>query len=269
MLRALFRQLSKAFAPHADCSREDTFAWMHDPVAIIGDVHGRDDLFVRMVDKIALHPASAKMRVVLVGDLIDRGPESAAALRRAHALCKHPAPFADVTALMGNHERMALDFLRDPLENAPRWWAAGGEATVASFGLGLPYTRQTALEGANQIINLRDALLERMGPELVDWLDALPLFWREDAVFVAHAGADPGLPLQGQGEAALLWGRYRPAPGPRTDGIRVVQGHLIQKEPRIEQGRLLIDTGAWKTGHLSAVILSQNAPEILAVSDTS
>lgn len=267
MLRALFGRLSSFAGSQNRCGNLGASPRLTDPVAVIGDLHGRDDLFMMMIEKLALHPDFAQMRVVLVGDLIDRGPESAGVLRRAYALSANPAPFRSFTVLLGNHERMALDFLRDPLENAPKWWAAGGDATLTSFDLSLPYNRQSASDAVNQILNLRDELSERMGSEMVQWLRTLPLFWQDSGLFVAHAGADPGLPLKDQNEAALLWGRYRQAPGPRQDGIWVAQGHLIQKEARINHGRLLLDTGAWKTGRLSAVILSRDAPEIVEVSD--
>lgn len=267
VLRSVFERLSKFAGLQNRCDALDAAPRVSDPVALVGDLHGRDDLFALMIEKLARHPAAAQMRVVLVGDLIDRGPESAEVLRRAYALIADPAPFRALTVLLGNHERMALDFLRDPLEYAPRWWAVGGDATLTSFGLSLPYNRQSASDAVNQVLDLRDALAERMGAEMVQWLSALPLFWQESDLFVAHAGADPGVPLRDQTEAALIWGRYRRAPGPRADGIWVAQGHLIQKQAKIDQGRILIDTGAWKTGRLSAVILSAGAPEIVDVSD--
>lgn len=235
------------------------------PVAILGDVHGRDDLLEALLDQLARHPHAGTMRLVQVGDLVDRGPATAQVLARMRALCARPAPFAQCCVLMGNHERMALDFLADPAGMGPRWMAAGGEASLASFGLTLPHSRKAGQDSAALWQSLRDDLVQAMGPDLLDWLQALPLSWQIEDLFITHAGADPIRPLQAQPEASLLWGKG--AGGPRRDGIWVAQGHLIQPEPRIGAGRILVDTGAYRTGCLSAVILGPEGPTILHARD--
>ena len=61
----------------------------------------------------------AEPRLVFVGDLIDRGPHSAGVLRRLLNLCQ--AEPDRITCLMGNHERMMLDFLDAPAARARCW----------------------------------------------------------------------------------------------------------------------------------------------------
>jgi serine/threonine protein phosphatase 1 len=63
---------------------------------------------------------------------------------------------------------------------------------------------------------------------------------------------------------ALLMGRGRM--GDLPDDVTLVHGHYIVTEPVITPRRLSIDTGAYRTGLLTAVRLSGNdAPEVVTV----
>lgn len=220
------------------------------PLAIVGDLHGRADLLHAMLARLATRNPLA--RLVFLGDLIDRGPDSQAVLTLVRALCL-AAP--DVTiCLMGNHERMLLEFLADPARHGPRWWAAGGEATLASFGIAPGHSRNPAARMQTMADSLRNALPAGME----DWIASLPLIWRGGNLVLSHAGLDPGLALEDQGETALLWGRHqRKYQGLRPDGLWSVQGHQIVKDPRLEEGRVRLDLGAWRTGRLAALCLDE------------
>jgi len=50
-----------------------------------------------------------------------QGPNSAAVLRHLHALCQNDAPFADCLCLMGDHARLLLNVLADPLRCGTAW----------------------------------------------------------------------------------------------------------------------------------------------------
>ncbi len=222
------------------------------PLAVIGDIHGRMDLLTRMLDQLAAHPQAGRLRVVLVGDLIDRGPASLQVLARVHALERAPDPFAAVICLMGNHERMLLDMLADPLGAGPRWLAAGGAASVDSFGLTLPHARGRQADGPAPLVQLAQDLSDRLGP-LRAWLAELPLFWHEKGVFVSHAGADARHSLTAQPREGLLWGRQT-GTQPHPEAL-VIHGHVIVPEARLQAGHINVDTGAWRSGCLSAVVL--------------
>ena len=100
------------------------------PVCIIGDIHGRADLLGLMLTQIKTRAAHAPVRILFVGDMIDRGPASAAVLNQIYTLTQaHPE---HTLCLMGNHERMMLDFLTDPAAHGPRWLAAGGGSSSAA-----------------------------------------------------------------------------------------------------------------------------------------
>lgn len=221
------------------------------PLAVIGDVHGRCDLLEQMLAQLADHPQAARMRLVLVGDLIDRGPDSAQVLARAHALTQTPDPFAQVICLMGNHEWMLLETLANPRSAGPRWLAVGGAESVESFGLTLPHAR-TGSGASDPLTQMAQALADQLGP-LQAWLAGLPLSWHEEGVFIAHAGADARRPLEAQRPETLLWGaraRLRPHP----EAI-VIHGHVICSDAYWHAGHINVDTGAWCSDRLSAVVL--------------
>lgn len=212
------------------------------PVAVIGDVHGRADLLEPLLDRIARdHPAFLP---VFTGDLIDRGPDSQAVLRRVRALG------AGAVVLRGNHEQMMLDFLDDPERSGPAWLRHGGVETLASFGI--------AAQDPDAPAALRAALADTEG-----WLRALPLWWLSGTVAVVHAGADPRLPLPAQDPRALLWGHPAFGRFPRRDGIWVAHGHVIVDAPRCARGVISVDTGAWRTGRLGCALISGDGVQFL------
>lgn len=92
------------------------------PVVAIGDIHGRYDLLKKIPE------AKSGVQMVCLGDMIDRGEESAQVLRH---MCKA----TNVITLMGNHEEMMLNFLQNPLDNGPRWLRNGGLQTLESFAV--------------------------------------------------------------------------------------------------------------------------------------
>ncbi|MEB8389452.1 metallophosphoesterase [Rhodobacteraceae bacterium KMM 6894] len=230
------------------------------PVCVIGDVHGRLDLLDRLLAEVAERPESRLARIILVGDMIDRGPDSAGVLARVHAL-QRAAP-ERVICLMGNHERMLLDLLYSPARHGPRWIAAGGSETMTSFGLS-PWVRR---QDSESMIGLAKDLRSAMTDELVDWLAALPLIWREDRLAVSHAGADPAHDIDKQAEKRLLWGAQGREADMRGDGVWVAHGHNIVPKAGVQRQKITLDTGAWCSGRLSAVWVDVKGPSFIEVS---
>lgn len=221
------------------------------PLAIIGDLHGRADLLEAMLAR--LDQEAPEAQLIFVGDYVDRGPESAAVLTRVMSL-------PDAICLMGNHERMLLDFLEDPAgknEGGPgaRWLRHGGQDTLESFGIhgGTP-------------IEQRDALLVALRPEGVHWLKSCPLYFRSGTLYVTHASADPASPIEEQGEDTLLWGHPDFGRKLRRDGHWVAHGHSIVPSPAVHRGCISIDTGAFATDRLSAAVISGEELTFLEVS---
>ncbi|MFN4128208.1 MAG: metallophosphoesterase [Paracoccaceae bacterium] len=225
-----------------------------DPVCIIGDIHGRADLLDSLVRQLCREPHPDRIRVILVGDLIDRGPDSAGVLARVRDWCNAPTPFADVRCLMGNHERMMLDFLEDPVSHGSRWLSNGGDATLENFGLS-PHRRLPEATAAEALLAQRDDLLGALPDGVHDWLLTLPLIWQEGHLVITHAGADPARPVTDQPATNLLWGHPNFRTRTRSDGLWLAHGHVITRTPSAQNGRISVDTGACRTGRLTAAVL--------------
>jgi len=208
-------------------------------VYVVGDIHGRRDLLDRAL---ALVAADRPGLLVLVGDYIDRGPDSCGVLERLRGL-------PGAVCLRGNHEAMLLEFLDDPKAYGPRWLRNGGDATLASFGLATGRAEGPAL------VALRDALRAAMGAELETWLRARPLIWQSGNLVVVHGAADPALPIDEQTEQVLLWGHPAFLRQARADGLWVAHGHTIVEKPYFGNSRIAVDTGACFTGRLTVAVI--------------
>jgi serine/threonine protein phosphatase 1 len=221
---------------------------------VVGDVHGRADLLELMLELIDAHiggTGGADPRLVFVGDYIDHGPESAEVLARLQELT---AEFpGNVTCLMGNHERMLLDFLLDPSARGPRWMREGGAATLASYGLDPDGLDQSALPEAWS--DAAAQLAELLGDASCGWITERPLSWQSGNLWVVHAGADPLRPMTDQSPRVLLWGHPEFESAPRTDATWVAHGHVVQSAPSLSMGRIGLDTGAWSTGRLTSIAI--------------
>lgn len=229
----------------ADAPRPDR------PVYLVGDIHGRGDLLELMLELIDAHIGGTQAdnpHLVFLGDYVDHGPESAEVIARLRELTTN---FPDnVTCLMGNHERMMLDFLTDPVTRAPRWLRAGGGATLLSYRID-----GSALLTEPHADDLREAgrrLQDALGPEAIAWVKALPLSWQSGSLWAVHAGADPYHPMDAQSARVLLYGHPEFDTVPRGDGVWVAHGHVEADLPRAGDGRIALDTAAWSTGRLTS-----------------
>jgi serine/threonine protein phosphatase 1 len=222
---------------------------LYKPIALIGDIHGCDQLLVQLLGRLAAEAPTAT--IICVGDYIDRGPNSAAVINR---LMQRP----DVHCLKGNHEAMCLDFLDNPSKYGPKWLRYGGLQTLASYGVSGPSP------GTNRTLQrVRDDLALAMRDARIDWLRALPLTRRNGNLLITHAGADPARDPNDQRSKDLLWGCEGFMTTLRTDGLWVAYGHVIQDAPSAKNGRIALDTGAYATGVLTAAILGDGPPRFV------
>lgn len=168
----------------------------------IGDVHGH---LIQLKTLLNALPMASRDELLFIGDLIDRGPDSAGVLRLVHRL-REAYP---VTVLRGNHEALMLAAREDAMAEA-RWRSFGGETTLASYGASKP-------EGI---------------PE-EDWrlLEASELFHEAAGAIYVHAGLDPSLDLDHQLESDLLW-RHFDDLAPHDSGKFIVCGHSPQLSGR-------------------------------------
>lgn len=218
---------------------------------IVGDIHGRADLLELMLELIDAHiggTSATDPQLVFLGDYIDHGPDSAVVLARMQELQeKFPT---NVTCLMGSHERMMLDFLADPATRGPRWMRSGAVQTLRSFGI-TTADQETSLE-FNAFPATATALRRRIPANALRWLENLPLSWSSGNLWAVHAGADPGHTMEDQSARVLLWGHPEFDCGPRGDDVWIAYGHTEVEAPMVHEGRIGMDTGAWRTGRLTA-----------------
>ena len=218
-------------------------------VYAIGDIHGCYPLLRDLLGKIGRDiAATARGRrpiIILLGDLIDRGAHSAQVVEAITWLQR--CDDIEVQLLMGNHERAMLDFIEAPDANA--WLLFGGDATLLSYGVEPPASEAPPAS----FTEARDALLQRMpASHLLCLQQAWSMVTLGDYAFV-HAGIKPGTPLEDQDEDALLWiGSEFTGSASRYEKI-IVHGHTIEEDTHIRANRIGIDTGAYRTGILTAI----------------
>ncbi|MEM1313283.1 MAG: metallophosphoesterase [Pseudomonadota bacterium] len=223
----------------------------------IGDVHGRLDRLDALLERIAADAEGAEgpARILLMGDYVDRGEQSAEVLRRIKTLLAEGHAGAEVLALRGNHEEMMLQFLDDPEGGGPRWLRNGGLQTLASFAV-----VGVTPEAEGEPLVAAAGRLAEAAADVVPMLRTLPAWHGFGTVWFAHAGLDPDLPPDLQSERTLVWGTPRFFQFARGDGRWAVYGHYIVDEAHAAQGRIGVDTGAYATGVLSAARIAP-APE--------
>jgi serine/threonine protein phosphatase 1 len=211
------------------------------PLYVIGDVHGRLDLLLEMEQRISDETESgAAPWIVLVGDVIDRGPQSAQVLDHIIARQRDNERYVH---LCGNHEVIMLAALESAAA-AELWLAEGGEETMASYG----WNRQQSLPSPGAIGRL-------LPSDHLTHLAGLPVVFETGDHFVCHAGIRTGVRLEAQDEDDLIWWRDSIVAGYEAIGKKVVHGHQVVPEVTMLPNRVAVDTGAYATGRLSAVRL--------------
>ena len=155
-------------------------------VWVIGDVHGFNKTLRQLVAKLEL---TIDDRVVLLGDLIDRGPDSFDVIRFAR---EDPR----IHCIKGNHEAMMtenfdLELIAHPDQDMAKWLYNGGHETVASYLRAFPEDAKGALEW--------------MIEADVSWMRLLPAHIVLERWRLVHAGYNPRLEMNEQRLDDLLW----------------------------------------------------------------
>lgn len=238
MLNRLFQKKTAASVPAAEPGER---------VYAVGDIHGRLDLLERALAMIdaddATRPAT-QTRLVLLGDLIDRGPNSRGVIDRTIALTiERP----DVTVLMGNHEEILLEARGGDRQALGLFNRVGGRDTLLSYGA--PAELYDAA-GLDELLALIDryvpddhiAFMESLGERAVSG----------DYLFV-HAGVRPKVALDAQKASDLRWIREPFLSSTADHGAVVVHGHTITDAVEDRGNRIGIDTGAYASGRLTVL----------------
>ncbi len=205
---------------------------------IIGDVHGHYEGLMTLLDAIA---PTSEDEVYFLGDLIDRGPQSAQVVDFVME-----SPYQ---CLLGNHEMMLVNILTQANNQAPMlqaWLYSGGQATVASY--------KQAIVPHNH----------------VEWFMSLPTYLDLGDIWLVHAGIDPSMPLSKQTSEQFCWVReeFHSIQKPFFKDKLIIIGHTITftmpgvNPGQLAQGRgwLDIDTGAYhpRSGWLTGLDITNN-----------
>jgi serine/threonine protein phosphatase 1 len=216
-------------------------------VYAIGDVHGRFDLLVGMLKRIKADSetrTAADTHVVLLGDLIDRGPQSAQVLEFLRVYRNN---FATFHFIAGNHEEAMLATLGGfDLSRQNSWLDFGGRDTLVSYGVDLALLND---EDTDVAALMRDNI-PRTHIDFLESFEESILFG--DYLFV-HAGIRPGVAIERQRGTDLRWIRHDFLDDESDHGVIVVHGHTITRTPDIRKNRIGIDTGAYMSGMLTAL----------------
>jgi serine/threonine protein phosphatase 1 len=208
----------------------------------IPDLHGRRDLLDAALERIAGHAAGDAATIVLLGDYVDRGPESRQVIER---LIEFRSENFRLIPLKGNHELMMWQACNRLVEL--NWWIDnGGDATLASY-------REMG-DGADisTIVVSRSHL---------QWVADLALMHVDRHRVYVHGAVDPGIPLKQQSERTLLWKLYPDGYSKGHGRRHVVHGHYATPQaPIITPGKTNLDSMAWKTGRLVVGVFDDDQP---------
>jgi len=218
----------------------------------VGDIHGRLDLLEQLLDKIhqdmSRRPAR-KVLLIFVGDLIDRGPSSAQVVERLRTY-EHPG--VRTMFLLGNHEEVLLRILAGEADLITKWRWFGGTQCLESYGVDT--TRFAELSDEEALEAVRKAIPK----EHKEFLESFDDSCRFGDYLFVHAGIRPGIDLDQQRQSDLRWIR-EPFLFDETDhGFVVVHGHTIRPEVEMRPNRIGIDTGAYRSGVLTALAIEGN-----------
>ncbi|TGQ66086.1 serine/threonine protein phosphatase [Mesorhizobium sp. M00.F.Ca.ET.186.01.1.1] len=226
----------------------------------IGDVHGRLDLLTAMHRRIEAeiaHDRPADWRVIHLGDYVDRGPDSKGVINfLIEARARDPRNLM----LAGNHDVGFLDFLKAP-DAEGLFIRFGGIQTAHSYGV--PLSEGTWLGKEATLRKGHQALVEAVPPSHVDFLRKLTFRVTFGDFFFCHAGIRPDVALERQNPQDLIWIREAFHNHPGLYPKIIVHGHTPVPEAEVMANRVNVDTLAWQSGMLSALVVDGRDKRIL------
>ncbi|WP_240539053.1 metallophosphoesterase [Rhizobium tumorigenes] len=193
--------------------------------------------------------------VVFLGDYVDKGPDSKAVLE---FLCQPAREGVHHVCLCGNHDAEFFRFLQDPKSNLG-WLEFGGVNTLRSYGIDTKHI----LKNGGGLKVLQRTVSQAIPAQHIEFLSSLPTMLKVGDIVFVHAGVRPGISLTEQTDHDLLWIR-EPflTEGPMLP-LFVLHGHTVTARPAFGNRRVGIDTGAYATGRLTVIKLSQGTVSML------
>ena len=220
----------------------------------IGDVHGRADLLAAMLSHLEQENEDDLLdyRVVFLGDIIDRGPDSAKAM---DLVLEELERRAQSRLILGNHEEFLLLFLDRPDKRHivfDHWMTNGGLAAAASYGLDVNRRYPNIADAHAELLSL----LEARPAHIAVLRNARSHVLATDHVFV-HAGLRPKVAIGDQTPKDMRTIRAAFLESDYDFGLTVVHGHTVTKSglPEVYGNRIALDTGAETSGVLSTLVV--------------
>ena len=199
----------------------------------------------------------SETHVVLLGDLVDRGPDSAGVVADTRAWQTKRS----VRVLAGNHEEMFLGAFQKP-EVLRHFLKHGGRDTILSYGLSKKQFNAMTLE---ELFELLPQFVSQAERDYIAGFEEMII--AGDYLFV-HAGIDPAVPLDEQKRSDLLWirDRFLSHEGPLEKVV--IHGHTIFNRVMDCGNRIGIDTGAFRSGVLTALVLEADQRRVIQAIQT-
>jgi serine/threonine protein phosphatase 1 len=216
---------------------------------VIGDVHGRLDLLEQLLSDIErdrIERPARKTLLVFLGDLIDRGPHSADVVERLRTFSQKGVR---TVFLLGNHEEVLLRILDGDSSLITSWRWFGGAECLRSYGADASRIAKLNEEAAVE------AVRRAIPPEHVEFLKGFVDSCQFGDYLFVHAGIRPGVTIEEQLQSDLRWIREPFLLDDSDHGCVVVHGHTISEEIEERPNRIGIDTGAYRTGVLTALAI--------------
>ncbi|MFP4526909.1 MAG: metallophosphoesterase family protein [Candidatus Kapaibacterium sp.] len=187
---------------------------------VIGDIHGCSNTFSNMLNnKLQITPDDD---IYLLGDYIDRGPDSRGVVERIVELID--AGY-NIYPIMGNHEQMLIDSLESE-HNFWNWMMNGAKTTLASF---------------------EATKAEELAPRYLEFFRNLKYFYKTDDFIIVHGGLnfDAEDPLSDK--HAMVWLRNDRVEPDKIGGRRMIVGHtprpLEHIRRTLSENKIMLDGG--------------------------
>lgn len=213
-------------------------------IAAIGDIHGCLTELEALSKKILDWFGDDEGTLVLLGDLVDRGPDTKGVLDWVKAWNNSKI---NLVVLKGNHEELMIQsLLYDDEQHRKCWMVNGGMAAVISMGW-------------------------QGGVEYSKWLESICLTeYRDGLLYFVHAGVNPARKLDEQLEQDKLWIRdkFLKHSAPYEKGTIIVHGHTVHEKVEVKENRINLDTGCCFGGSLSCALF-QDGVLVRVISEPS
>ncbi|SMP63447.1 serine/threonine protein phosphatase 1 [Neorhodopirellula lusitana] len=199
---------------------------------VIGDVHGCSKALRSMLE--TLKPGSGD-EVILVGDYVDRGPNSKDVVDQLLTLQQ----CCELTVLRGNHEVMLQGVTMNDMD-ATTWIENGGNTTIASYG----------------------GSATKIPSNHLDFFQGLKRYHETETEIFVHAMYDPQQPIGEQSDELTYWTHLpKVVPAPHVSGKRIYMGHTPQPNGEIlrRSHMVVVDTYCFGGGFLTALDLETDA----------